>query len=281
MHRGWWLVALVASGCIRKGRFECDNSSECNLNGTPGICEPVGFCSFPDSDCGDGRRFGVHSDQYANQCVEVMPDAAIDAPGLDAFPTSCPIPANSRHVWTLALPLNAEYNAQADVPYMPDNRTALAGMVFTRIGYCLQLDTTWVYTEMDDFTSNMIDDTGVPTEKTFQVAVSNLTVRTNSPQVTEVSAVTGNIEMWGNCYGAGGGVFDGSDTITTNQADCYGSFQVHYMTNVLFAWNRWSNNDGNDDLGIGNATVGSNPDWTFATTSGLYAKRELQTFVIP
>ena len=36
-----------------------------------GTCEPNGFCSFPDTDCPSGSRYGEHAGAgLANTCVE-------------------------------------------------------------------------------------------------------------------------------------------------------------------------------------------------------------------
>ncbi|MEM6291853.1 MAG: hypothetical protein AAGA54_11330 [Myxococcota bacterium] len=47
---------LVASGCIELRAFECSENA-CDLDGRTGVCEPEGFCSYPDEACASGRRF--------------------------------------------------------------------------------------------------------------------------------------------------------------------------------------------------------------------------------
>ena len=61
-------AALVATtvGCLRSVAFHCDTGADC---GTGGVCEPVGYCSFADPDCGNGRRYGELAGDLANQCV--------------------------------------------------------------------------------------------------------------------------------------------------------------------------------------------------------------------
>jgi hypothetical protein len=81
------LVLLGGSlaGCLRTTQFMCSTNDDCASGGT---CEAVGYCSFPDTTCTTGSRFGGFSGQYANQCVDVAsPDAGVDAPpdaGIDA-----------------------------------------------------------------------------------------------------------------------------------------------------------------------------------------------------
>ena len=69
----------VALGCLSKPRFECSGPAECLSGGTQGTCEPDSFCSFPDSSCPSGRRYGDLSGPMANQCVGIPIDASSDA----------------------------------------------------------------------------------------------------------------------------------------------------------------------------------------------------------
>jgi hypothetical protein len=277
-------LASMTTGCVKKARFNCSDSSECVSNGVLGSCEQVGFCSFPDLNCSEGgRRFGDSSGDFSGQCVGEMPDAGVDDAMVmhDAFPSACPIPSGAIHAWTLEIPVSGDHNVQSDVPYSVDNRPALASTAFTRVSYCLQLDTSFVYVELDDFTSGTLADIGIPTDNMFKVGVTNLSVRTNVATVTEITRATGGlIEMWPNCYSAGtNGVYDYDDAITTSGTDCYGSFQVHHETSTILAYNRWSST-GNADVGIGNQPAG-NPDWTFSQLASTYTKRTLQGFILP
>ncbi len=63
------LLALLLSvaGCSEVRPFRCQVTDQC---GTGGQCEPEGYCSFIDPDCGSGRRFGEQSPTaLANLCV--------------------------------------------------------------------------------------------------------------------------------------------------------------------------------------------------------------------
>jgi hypothetical protein len=64
------IVALL-SGCVRSGAFLCGGDEACVIDGVAGRCEPVGYCSFPDPFCADGRRFGDHAGVHSNECVSV------------------------------------------------------------------------------------------------------------------------------------------------------------------------------------------------------------------
>ena len=85
------LALLGASGCLPHSDYRCTDNAQC---GSTGTCEPVGFCSFPDTSCSGGSRFGTGAGSYENQCVgDAMTDGGVDAPPLpiDAPPsTGCP-----------------------------------------------------------------------------------------------------------------------------------------------------------------------------------------------
>ena len=71
MVRAVLIFSIVASGaCVRGGgAYRCASDTECMLDGLPGVCESVGYCSFPDPDCEQGYRYGSHAGAYANDCV--------------------------------------------------------------------------------------------------------------------------------------------------------------------------------------------------------------------
>lgn len=66
-------IALVGGGaagaCRGASAFACTQSDEC---GAQGVCEPSGFCSFPDGECPSGQRYGDHAPgSVAGVCVPV------------------------------------------------------------------------------------------------------------------------------------------------------------------------------------------------------------------
>lgn len=64
------LAALAAGGCIRADGFVCATSDQCVEGGLAGTCEPDGACSFPDTGCPSGRRYGERSaGGLAGTCV--------------------------------------------------------------------------------------------------------------------------------------------------------------------------------------------------------------------
>jgi hypothetical protein len=79
------LAAVVVAGCSpRQEAFICSGnpSSAC---GPTGACEANGFCSFPDSTCSSGRRYGDLGGP-TGQCTggELPPDVRPDTPPPDA-----------------------------------------------------------------------------------------------------------------------------------------------------------------------------------------------------
>jgi len=78
MRRGATLVAcLLASACAKTNPYKCASSDQCVLAGKPGVCEPEGFCAFPDMDCPSGNRFESGAgDGLGGQCT-APPDAPV------------------------------------------------------------------------------------------------------------------------------------------------------------------------------------------------------------
>jgi non-specific serine/threonine protein kinase len=65
------LALLGLSGCYRRTGFRCLTDSECALGKDSGTCETSGYCSFHDSSCTSGRRYGAFADASSGQCVIV------------------------------------------------------------------------------------------------------------------------------------------------------------------------------------------------------------------
>jgi len=79
------VVLVSACSPFGGGEFVCSEDAECTGGPGAGTCEPDGRCSFPDTACGEGRRYGGFAGSKSNTCVggELEPDAPItddDAP---------------------------------------------------------------------------------------------------------------------------------------------------------------------------------------------------------
>ena len=63
---------MLAFGCGGRDAYKCTSSDQCVGNGAAGVCEPSGFCSFPDQSCPGGRKYEEHAGGgLANTCVTV------------------------------------------------------------------------------------------------------------------------------------------------------------------------------------------------------------------
>jgi hypothetical protein len=100
-------------GCIKPAAFECAMDQECEHAGVAGTCEPTRSCSFPDTTCSSGKRYGALAGGYSNQCVgadweldagisdghvvDASIDAPPDAPSCPASYTTLPGAGNNRY----------------------------------------------------------------------------------------------------------------------------------------------------------------------------------------
>lgn len=71
----WLLVGLVVGGALgaeacQSATFACMGNDECESQGAIGVCQPNGYCSFPDAGCVSGQRYGDHAGGgFAGMCV--------------------------------------------------------------------------------------------------------------------------------------------------------------------------------------------------------------------
>jgi hypothetical protein len=71
---GW-----VASAC-GSSVFACSSDEQCESGGMGGVCQPDGYCSFPDDSCPSGHRFGDGAPAgVANACVEASGTGSSDS----------------------------------------------------------------------------------------------------------------------------------------------------------------------------------------------------------
>jgi hypothetical protein len=74
---------LLACACnpFGGGEFACAQDDQCSGGPSGGLCEADGRCSFPDSECSTGRRYGGFAGTKSNTCVG---GGMIDAPRNDS-----------------------------------------------------------------------------------------------------------------------------------------------------------------------------------------------------
>jgi hypothetical protein len=113
----------------------------------------------------------------------------------------------------------------------------------------------------------------------IQRTVTNMSVDSNYPTVTNTSSTSGRLEIWPwnygesaqNNIGGDNSKYDFDDRHSGNAS--YGSMQVHNLSaaQTVMAWNNHSASQ--PDIGLGNnpASTGNNnhPDWTFSGGSSL------------
>lgn len=95
------LAAAGAHAC-NASFFACSDAKECAGDNGSGICEPTGWCSFPDESCASGSRYGgLAGDGLADECVapagtESTGDATtIVDPSVTTFTTADPVTETS------------------------------------------------------------------------------------------------------------------------------------------------------------------------------------------
>lgn len=69
------LVGLSMAGCVTDAGFHCETDEQCSSN-LNGMCEPTGFCSFPDGECTSGRRYGDEAAGLSGLCTDETPGGA-------------------------------------------------------------------------------------------------------------------------------------------------------------------------------------------------------------
>ena len=150
-----------------------------------------------------------------------------------------------------------------------------------RIGYRMEVTNNGtdyyaetIFDAWDGITLSSLLFPTVSNENVIQRTVTNMSVASNYPTVTNTSSTSGRLEIWPWNYGQGaqnniGGdnsKYDFDDTHSGTQY--YGSMQVHNLSaaQTVMAWNR--HYDSNPDIGFGNNPANDgHPDWTFSGSS--------------
>jgi hypothetical protein len=122
---------------------------------------------------------------------------------------------------------------------------------------------------------------------TVQRNVTNMVVSSNYSGVRTGTFALGRLEWWPYNYAQASGPIAPNNTLNTydwddsfiNGSGDHGSFQIHNLTDTqtVFAWNM--HRTGTQELGMGNATTGSNPDWTGASGVWTNAGFKVQIYV--
>lgn len=83
------LAAALAIACTTDSAvFTCSSDSDCTGEGN-GVCQPNGFCAFPDAMCESGFRYGdLAGGGFANACVPLDIGSTGNVGGTDGESTS-------------------------------------------------------------------------------------------------------------------------------------------------------------------------------------------------
>lgn len=83
------LAAALALACTTDSAvFTCSSDSDCTGEGN-GVCQPNGFCAFPDAMCESGFRYGeLAGGGFANTCVSLDAGSTGNVGGTDGGSTS-------------------------------------------------------------------------------------------------------------------------------------------------------------------------------------------------
>ena len=163
--------------------------------------------------------------------------------------------------YVMTLDLGAKRNYYADAAYD----------MFTSSQYSAATTASSTPTVRDLQIPSFLDST---TRFILQSNVSNLTIHSNYPGVTNGAGLNGRIEIWPFNYEAytsglspqgNGATFDWDDH-PYSQGD-FGSFQIANTSNNQLVFSLNAMYSPTPDIGFGNDTSGS-PDWTFDSTNG-------------
>ena len=176
-----------------------------------------------------------------------------------------------------------------DIVYSQNNSTSYSNSDLqadgARIGYRMEVTyggtvyyAETIFDAWDGITLSSLLFPTVSNANVIQRTVTNMSVASNYPTVTNTSSTSGRLEIWPYNYsaaansGIGGNSskYDFDDTHSGGSS--YGSMQVHNLSaaQTVMAWN--NHGDSNPDIGLGNnPATGNNehPDWTFQGNSSL------------
>jgi len=177
-----------------------------------------------------------------------------------------------------------------NIVYSQDNSTSYSDSDLqadgARIGYRMEVTyggtdyyAETIFDAWDGITLSSLLFPTVSNANVIQRTVTNMSVDSNYPTVTNTSSTSGRLEIWPwnygesaqNNIGGDNSKYDFDDRHSGNAS--YGSMQVHNLSaaQTVMAWNNHSASQ--PDIGLGNnpASTGNNkhPDWTFSGGSSL------------
>ena len=260
---------------------------------------PGGNENFNDNIHPNATGYALMADVWYDEIVRLFPNPSAFTP--ESYPTAADL-VPSAEISKYTLVYDIELPATASGSARPSYTTDISDMIpqngFSRIAYLMELAASsagtprYVWVSMDAFTDDAAK-IGLPYRGcgfAWQQKVSNMLVYSNvGGFATGENISEGNVEIWPHSYNPGAGlgglgsdsngnVYDWDDVKTSDEN--YGSFQIHDWSHrtTLMAYNRFTNNSGTTDIGIGNRST-SHPDWTLAGGADAYSSRRLRVYV--
>ncbi|BCX46708.1 immunoglobulin I-set domain-containing protein [Haloferula helveola] len=296
-------TTAVGYGCMQVHNYGAAQTlwalNRFGVDGNP-LC--LGIGNDPNPGNGTDWTFEDNAGSYIKRTLHVLVLPS-DLPA--EVTTNVPESAGYELVYTLDIPElgNLAVPGAGFTDYTLNN--SFGSAAFSRVAYYMELqktgdpEPTFVWVSMDPFTQNR-GQIGVPTVASgalWQQYVTNMTVISNSPNVTEGSGLQGNLEFWPGNYnanndvgipGASSALFDFGDG-GAGTGYGHGSMQIHNpgAGETVFALNKWGNNGNTTNelaVGIGTnpALTNNDPDWTFTYNAGDYdLVRRLHVLVLP
>lgn len=77
------LLGMMLGACVGADAYQCAEDAQCSAAGSAGVCQDIGFCSFPDEGCDSGQRYGEHAGALSHTCVPTAPGPTGDGSGGD------------------------------------------------------------------------------------------------------------------------------------------------------------------------------------------------------
>jgi cysteine-rich repeat protein len=80
-----WAIAIAAGAslgaCVDLQAYPCRDDAQCTRGAVQGFCEDPGYCSYPDTGCESGRRFGELAAELSGQCTSEVATSSTSEPG--------------------------------------------------------------------------------------------------------------------------------------------------------------------------------------------------------
>lgn len=76
-------IGIVAGACVNVTDYRCAEQADCRRGGAEGVCQAVGYCSYPDDVCESKQRYSDLAGPYAGDCVDLSGSSSSSDDGPD------------------------------------------------------------------------------------------------------------------------------------------------------------------------------------------------------